>query len=213
MISATIPNGAISSYQATLIKNFGFDTNTATLLQIPSGAVAIISVLAATFSAGRFDQRGINIITSLVAAAVGGALMAFLPASAKAGKLIGNYLTNCISAALPLIYSWVAANFAGHTKKVTMNAFLLMAFCAGNIIGPLTFREEDAPDFIPAKIAIMVSCAFALATIAVLMVYYRWENNRREHKIERTAREGRGGENLEFLDFTDKMNRGFRYKL
>ena len=32
---------------------------------------------------------------------------------------IGNYLTNCIGAGLPLLYSWVAANYAGHTKKVS----------------------------------------------------------------------------------------------
>jgi hypothetical protein len=30
------------------------------------------------------------------------------------------------SPATPVLYSWVAANFAGHTKKVTMNALLLM---------------------------------------------------------------------------------------
>ena len=44
--------------------------------------------------------------------------MAFLPEDKKTGKLMGNYLTNCIGSSLPLLYSWVAANYAGHTKKV-----------------------------------------------------------------------------------------------
>jgi hypothetical protein len=66
--------------------------------------------------------------------------MAFLPKSASpAGPLIGDYMIKTIGATLPLIYSWVATNYSGHIKKVTMNAILLMSFCLGNIIGSLTF--------------------------------------------------------------------------
>jgi len=68
--------------------------------------------------AGRYNQRGIQLVALLVPGILGGALMAFLPANDKAGKLIGNYLTNAIGSTLPLLYSWVAANYAGHTKKV-----------------------------------------------------------------------------------------------
>ena len=128
-ISSNVPNGAVSSYQATLIKSFGFNPKTTALLQLPSGAVSIISILIATYLAGRFNQRALNVVSLLVPGALGGCLMAFLPGESKAGKLIGNYLTNCIGASLPLLYSWVSANIAGHTKKVTMNAILLMSFC------------------------------------------------------------------------------------
>jgi MFS family permease len=206
-ISSNVPNGAVSSYQATLIKSFGFNSKTTALLQLPSGAISVISIVTATYLAGRFDQRGLNIITLLVPGALGGALMAFLPADNKNGKLIGNYLTNCIGSSLPLLYSWVAANVAGHTKKVTMNAILLMSFCLGNIIGPLTFRQSDAPDFVPAKITIIVTCGFAVAMTLVLRWYYVTENRRRDGVVE----EGRVDE--EFLDLTDKENRHFRYKL
>jgi MFS family permease len=170
--------------------------------------VSIISIISATYLAGRFDQRGLNIITLLIPGIMGGALMAFLPASNKNGKLIGNYLTNCIGSSLPLLYSWVAANIAGHTKKVTMNAILLMSFCLGNIIGPLTFRQSDGPEFVPAKITIIVTCAFAAAAAMGLRAYYTWENKRRERlgAGERVADE-------EFLDLTDRENGRFRYSL
>lgn len=206
-ISSNVPNGAVSSYQATLIRGFGFNSKTTALLQLPSGAVSCISIVTATYLAGRFDQRGLNIITLLIPGAIGGALMAFLPESNKTGKLIGNYLTNCIGASLPLLYSWVAANIAGHTKKVTMNAILLMSFCLGNIIGPLTFRQADAPDFVPAKITIIVTCGVAVVLTLMLRAYYVWENKRREQMdVGRVA-------NQEFLDLTDKENKEFRYKL
>lgn len=208
-ISSNVPNGAVSSYQATIIKNFGYDSETTALLSIPSGGVAIVSILIATNLAAHFDQRGINVITLLIPGIIGGCLMAFLPADNKAGKLIGNYLTNCIGASLPLLYSWTGANFAGHTKKVTMNAILLMSFCVGNIIGPLTFQAKDAPDYLPAKIAIIVTCAFAGVMAFVLRMYYVWENKRRD----RIAGIVEHKEDVEFLDLTDRENKEFRYRL
>jgi predicted MFS family arabinose efflux permease len=207
-ISSNVPNGAVSSYQATLIKSFGFAPKTTALLQLPSGAVNIISILTATYLAGRFDQRGLNVVSLLIPGILGGCLMAFLPSDSKTGKLIGNYLTNCIGASLPLLYSWVSANIAGHTKKVTMNAILLMSFCIGNIIGPLTFRQGDGPDFIPAKISIIVTCAFAACMAMVLRAYYTWENKKRDEEAD-----GVHMENAEFLDLTDRENRRFRYRL
>ena len=106
--SGNIPNGAISSYQATIIKNFGYTSEETALLSIPSGCISIVSILTATYLAGRFSQRGINVINLLIPGILGGCLMAFLPADNKPGKLIGNYLTNCIGASLPLLYSWVS---------------------------------------------------------------------------------------------------------
>lgn len=230
-ISSNVPNGAVSSYQATIIKGFGYTSKQTALLSIPSGVIAIISVLSATQLAGRYAVRGpIIICYGLVGGVLGGSLLAFASDDNKGAKLAGNYLTNVVGSTLPLLYSYAGANYAGHTKKVTMNAILLMSFCKsgnssvsvpnclmgsrklianlytglGNIIGPLTFRDADAPRYIPAKISIVVTTAFACVMTAILMLYYRWENSRRdklaiEHK-----------ENSEFLDLTDRENLEFR---
>ncbi|KAK8198629.1 hypothetical protein M8818_006496 [Zalaria obscura] len=210
-ISSNVPNGAVSSFQATIIKSFGYNSKQTALLQIPSGGVSICSILIATYLAGRFNQRGLNVVTLLIPGILGAALMAFLPADNEAGKLIGNYLTNAIGATLPLLYSWVAANYAGHTKKVTMNAILLMSFCLGNIIGPLTFRAQDAPDYVPAKIAIIVTCAVAAVLVLILRAYYVWENKRRDRLAEQTHM-GHSAD-IEFADVTDRANKEFRYRL
>lgn len=148
------------------------------------------------------------IVALLIPGCIGGCLMAFLPNGYKAGKLIGNYMTNCIGAALPVMYSWVAANFAGHTKKVTMNAVLLMSFCLGNIIGPETFRSKDAPDYVPAKIAIVVTTLIAIALTLVLRTMYALENRRRDRNSIGT----RHRVNQEFLDLTDRENGEFRVR-
>ncbi|KAM0720371.1 hypothetical protein Q7P37_004507 [Cladosporium fusiforme] len=211
MISSNVPNGAVSSYQATIISGFGYDSKTTALLQLPSGAVSIVSVLIATWLAGKFEQRGLNFVALLCPGILGGCLLAFLPDDNRVGLLIGNYLTNCIGATIPLVYSWVGANYAGHTKKTTMNATLLISFCIGNIIGPLTFTEKSAPDYIPAKITIVITCAVAVVLALLLRAYYMWENKRRDNMVHQGVLGHQ--EDIEFADVTDRMNKEFRYRL
>jgi hypothetical protein len=124
----------------------------------------------------------------------------------KAAQLAGNYLTQVIGSALPILYSLAGANAAGHTKKVTMNAILLMAFCLGNILGPLTFRTKDEPDYIPAKIALVVTVTLAIIFAFMLRFFYGWENRRRDARHEGEVHQ----ENSEFWDLTDRENREFR---
>lgn len=129
-ICTDVPNGAVSSYQATIIKGFGYTSEQTALLSIPSGVIAIIAVLSATYLAGKYNIRGpIIIIYCFVGGVIGGSLLAFTPDDNKGAKLAGNYLTNVVGSTLPLLYSYAGANYAGHTKKVTMNAILLMSFC------------------------------------------------------------------------------------
>lgn len=92
-----------------------------------------------------------------------------------------------------------------------MNALLLIAFCVGNIIGPLTFTEESAPDYIPAKITILVVCAAAIGLTGCLQFYYVWENKRRERVLRERGDAHR--QDIEFADVTDRKNLEFRYTL
>ena len=90
-----------------------------------------------------------------------------------------------------------------------MNAVLLMSFCLGNIIGPETFKHKDAPEYIPAKIAIVVTTLIAIALTITLRFMYQAENKRRDRKhigVEHRV-------NQEFLDLTDRENGEFRVRL
>lgn len=81
-----------------------------------------------------------------------------------------------------------------------------MSFCLGNILGPLTFRNADAPNYTPAKITIVAVEATVLCAVAVLLVYYRWENRRRD-AVGAVQRADVG-----FADLTDRENAELRYK-
>lgn len=84
-------------------------------------------------------------------------------------------------------------------------------FCVGNIVGPLSFTAESAPNYIPAKVTIIVSSAAAIAFIVMLQAYYIFENRRRD-KLE-AAGEVVYESDIEFKDVTDRMNKEFRYRL
>ncbi|KAF4630253.1 hypothetical protein G7Y89_g7888 [Cudoniella acicularis] len=168
--------------------------------------------MSATFVAGRTNSRGLNASALIIPSIIGGGLMAFLPRNARVGQLIGNYMTNADGAALPLVYALAAANFAGHTKKVTINAILLMSFCVGNIIGPLTFQPDgkNPPEYIPAKTAIMVTSVMAVLAILVLVGLW-WFGNRKRYREERLMGGYAHVVYSEFMDRTDKENQEFRY--
>jgi hypothetical protein len=89
-----------------------------------------------------------------------------------------------------------------------MNAIVLMSFCIGNIIGPETFRAKDAPQYIPAKITIVVILSFAMLFTVLLDVLYRRENKKRDREVVQEL-----PADYEFMDMTDKQNRNFRYLL
>lgn len=112
-IAASVPNGAVGSFQSIIISSLGFSSEVTALLQLPSGVIHVASVLLATWSAGKFNARGINIILwSAIGGLLGGGLLAFLPLDNQAGKLVGNYLTQVVGAFLPCMYSFAGANVA-----------------------------------------------------------------------------------------------------
>lgn len=93
-----------------------------------------------------------------------------------------------------------------------MNAIVLMSFCIGNIIGPETFRDKDAPAYIPAKLTIVVILAVAIVLAVALDLLYLMDNKKRDRE-EMEGRQEEMPADYEFLDLTDKENRRFRYLL
>lgn len=130
VLLSDIPNGFISSYQATVISSFGFNSKETALLSIASGAIAVICTIGGSYLAGRFTMRGPVIIVLLALGFTGSCLMAFLPDDgSKGARMVGNYLANTIGSSLPLMYSYAGANYAGHTKKTAASAMVLIMFC------------------------------------------------------------------------------------
>lgn len=110
--------------------------------------------------------------------------MSFLPASNKAGLLAGIYLVNSIVPVLLLVFNWLSSNIAGHTKRSIATSLIAGAFSIGSIIGPQTFQARDAPNYYPAKIAVLATQAGAALFAVFLRLYYGWQNSLKEKRSQ-----------------------------
>lgn len=124
------------------------------------------------------------------------------------GRLACLWISFAYTATWTLSMSVATANTAGHTKKVTVNAMLLIGYCLGNFIGPFFFKSAQAPQY-ELGVGMMFFClAMQVLCILGIWVLLWWRNKgKQEPQTE--------GETLEaqrngFLDMTDLDNPYFK---
>ncbi|KIM82059.1 hypothetical protein PILCRDRAFT_820966 [Piloderma croceum F 1598] len=208
MILISTCTAVIAAFSATLIRNFGYTPAQSALLNMPGGVIIIVSTLITGYSVGRQANRWLWISILCVPAVLGGALMSFLPETNKEGHLAGMYLVNTIAPSTVLIFSWVTANVAGHTKRAVANALITASICVGSIIGLQTFQAKDAPRYIPSKITVLSTQSAAIMVAVILRLYYGRQNSRKA----KAAITQQTIEDIEWLNFTDKENHTFQYQ-
>ncbi|KAI0868974.1 putative allantoate permease [Hypoxylon argillaceum] len=215
-VLTVIPSGVITTFSATLIRGFGYDSKTAALLNIPSGAVSIIATLGCTYAILINFPRWLSIVLLIVPTLIGAGLLSFYDGG-KAGVLTGIYLINFVVAPLALIYALAGVNTQGYTKKIAVNAAVAIGFGVANIIGPQTFLSWEAPGYISAKITIFAVNGAAIVVAVMLRLLYGWRNRQRikERHAELDALSSgridiRALEKLEGED-TDIQNKAFVY--
>ncbi|KAF7366961.1 MFS domain-containing protein [Mycena sanguinolenta] len=157
VVLTSLTSGVVSFYSTTLIRNFGFSAVRSALLNMPSGAVSLLSCLVTAYFGHKYDNRALG--------------QAFLA---------GVYLVNMETVTLFLVFCLTTANVAGQTKRVAANALISGAFSVGNIIGPQLFKPKDAPQYIPAKIILLVTQIVTAMITTALRVYYGWQNSKRD---------------------------------
>lgn len=159
---------------------------------------------------------------------IGSALMSFLPISNRSGVLAGIYLVNAVIAPLFIFYNvrktgrfarvlltcsfqLTAANIAGATKRTFCAAVVSGSFSIGNIIGPQTFQARDAPQYRPAKYAVLgTQAGCALVTFTLFLYYFIMNRKRKVVDIDAGVEE-------QYMDrevwerLTDRENPRFRY--
>lgn len=96
-VFCSLSSGVITTFSATLIRNFGYTSKQSALLNIPGGVVSILSTMFATIAVGRGFARWASIVVLVVPVIVGGALMSFLSIEHQGGLLTGIYMINCVS--------------------------------------------------------------------------------------------------------------------
>lgn len=210
-ITSCIPNGGVSNFGAILLKTkLGYSTSKTLLMGMPHGAVEFAGCIFFCWLYRFYKIRLFWACLSQCITIVSFCLLAF--ANNPNAEYAGYALTSMLVVTLIVIESLIASNVAGHTKKVVTNAIFLIGYCAGNLIGPQTFLDDQAPQYTGACIAMVICGCVCLVLLLVLWFDYTSDNRRREaKKDDPTVIEFLMIENHEFADLTDQQNPLFRY--
>lgn len=133
---------------------FGFDTLGSQYLQIPGGAIQFLALIGGGWVCSKWPNvRCITMIVANLVCILGAALLVALPESMKWGRLVGLWLCYCQGLGFSMSLTIVSSNVAGSTKKQLTSAILFTGYCVGNILGPQTFKNSEAPKYHSAYIA------------------------------------------------------------
>lgn len=204
-----IPNGGITNFGSILLNSdLGYSTGDALLMQMPSGAVELVGCTLFAYFYKFYPNRMLwaSLGTAIVVAAQ--CMLAFGGDNNKL-KLAGYSLYSLSPIGFICLLSSISSNILGTTKKQTASALMLVFYCVGNLVGPQTFKADEAPSYTLAKLAIVICGAISLVTLLLIWAYYVYENKRRD-ALGITEVDI---ENIEFADLTDKENPLFRYVL
>ena len=209
-LTAQIPNGGLGSFGSILLnQTLGYSKEKSLLMGLPQGAIQVASGIITGYIATRTGKRVIVGVGCCIITLIGSCLLAFTHHAHS--QLAGYYLFPFYAIGMVTILASITSDAAGHTKKLTVSATFLVSYCVGNVIGPQTFRDKDAPQYQPARVTMAACLAVCTVDLFILLVVNTFVNNQRDKKFAEDPNYYTAPENSEFLDLTDFENKNFRY--
>ncbi|KAJ7611715.1 MFS general substrate transporter [Roridomyces roridus] len=227
--AVTNVTNALVNQRSLIVASFGFTPLQTTLLGCVDGVIEIVAIAAGVTLAARIpNSRAYVGCLSICPSILAVFLINFLPWSNKVGLLFSQWLTGSDAPSFVLVLSWVSCVTAGHTKRITVNAILLGAYCIGNAVGPFMFQAKYKPrNHVPW---VIIGCCYLTMIVTLLGIrfYMAAQNKKREeepadetydHVYVHNSTDSGATEKIdmanlkEYLDLTDIQNRDFRYVL
>lgn len=106
------------------------------------------------------------------------------------------------------------ANTAGQTKKNVQYAILYIGYAVGNLIGPQTFRANQAPAYTGGFISMLICYCACVGLISIYWFLAFYLNHRQSKQMQESEeRDDGGAEEADdaFTDLTDFQRKNFRY--
>ncbi|BGP48685.1 hypothetical protein JCM10450v2_004561 [Rhodotorula kratochvilovae] len=208
-VALNIFNGGITSFFSILIASFGYSKLDSLMYSAPGGAVTFVTMLGFMWLGDKIRMRILCGMMPLCIGLMGVLLIWLLPDSYNVGRLCGYYFSLSAMVGFIVVLSLISSNVSGSTKKTTVQALFFIFYAVGNLIGPQTFRQQDAPRYSPALATATAVICFGIVDLALIW-FLNVRENRRKEKI--TSDPGYvPKQNQEFLDLTDRENPAFRY--
>ncbi|KAF5382616.1 hypothetical protein D9615_002765 [Tricholomella constricta] len=164
-----VPN-SLTNQRQIIVSSFGFSNLQATLLGCVDGVVTISTIWSGVYLAARFpNSRAYIAILYTLPNIVAVFLINFLPWENKIGLLFAQWTSGLVTNYV-LALAWLGSVTSGHTKRITVNAIALCAYCIGNSAGPFMWQAKYRPrNHLPWTIIGIchVICIICLATLRI----------------------------------------------
>lgn len=174
-----LPLYTVTLFLPTIIANLGYSAANAQLLTVPPYAVATILSICVALLSERFQTRAPFIITSCGLAIIGYIL---LLSDHKVGvQYLGTFFVCAgIFPAAALIFTWVASNISGQTKRCVAAAIQISIGDIGAIVGCQLYRPNESPRYPLGHGMALGSVVLSLITSLLLWHLLVKENRRRD---------------------------------
>ncbi|KAF8637407.1 hypothetical protein AX17_002902 [Amanita inopinata Kibby_2008] len=218
---------SLTNQRQIIVKDFGFNLIQTTLLGCVDGAVEIVVIwVGVTLASFPKIGRAYAGVLMYIPAILGAILVNTLPFKNKIGLLFSYWLNIFGITPFVIVLGWIGSITAGHTKRTTVNAIVLVAYGIGNAAGPFMWKQKYVPrNRVPWSI--ITACNFAAGVILLIIrVVLSRENKKRNAEkrdeafddvyIRKVMSDGTVADvrvDKAFLDLTDIQNRDFRYVL
>ncbi|KAI5900438.1 MFS general substrate transporter [Schizophyllum commune H4-8] len=217
---------SLSNQRQLIVSQFGFTPIITTLMGCVDGLVEVSCILLGILLA-RFIGRGYAGSLMYVPGILGAILVNTLPSDNKIGLLFSYWVSIFSICPFAIFLGWVPALTAGHTKRTTTNAIVMIFYGIGNAVGPFMWKKKYQPrNHVPWTV--IACCSFVSGLLLLALRYVlASENKRRDASAQETdsldevyvEQKDESGAVREakvdkaFLDLTDKQNKDFRYIL
>ncbi|CAF1246225.1 unnamed protein product [Didymodactylos carnosus] len=168
-----------------IIEGMGF-SNTAIiqLMTVPPFAIAWISCVAISYTAGRLKERGFFTSAAIFIGLIGFVLLIVL----KPYGFFPLYLASTLACtgtftAIPLNLSWVTSNISGQTKRaISLSTIIGFSNLAG-IVSSQIYREDDRPEIIPSHTTGYIVC-ISFMSVSLLVALFLKYHLSRENRLQ-----------------------------
>ncbi|KAI8295782.1 hypothetical protein K4K56_010501 [Colletotrichum sp. SAR 10_98] len=210
-----VPNGGLGNFTPLIIAGLGYNARTASLLFMCVGITSTASCYICNFGVFIVSKRKLGVqvrggfmLFGLLVGMISTIFLYTLSVHAIRSRLTALFMAYFYLGPYVVSVGLVAANTAGYTKKITVNALIFMAYCVSNIIGPFFFLTDQSPLYPLGIAAMLFSYGATIILISIYMAYCWWKNKRRDAAVVSNYLPQ---EATEFKDLTDRQNPNFRY--
>ncbi|KIV88299.1 hypothetical protein PV10_07993 [Exophiala mesophila] len=174
---STAPAYAVSYFLPMILNSkIGFAAGVSQILTTPPYIFAAIQMYFQASLSDKYRLRSPVILINVLESVLGLCLLSWVEIPGV--QLFAVFLVTAgCNATIPCVLSWQANNIRGHWTRTFCSATLTGMGAVGGILGALTFRSQDFPNYYPG-IYTALTCNGVIVLVTLSLVWYLRKHNK-----------------------------------